>query len=288
LEAYSQCFPPKRGFAKGKVEGLVGFVRRNFMTPLPVADSLDALNARFLDACTKRRRAILRGHGATIDQRMQADVAAFMPLPPAPYDACHKVATHVSSLSLVRYRNNDYSVPTRYGHQEVLAKGYVERVEIACRGETIAIHPRSYETADFVYNPLHYLALLEHKSKALDQAAPLDGWRLADCIHRLRRLIEARMGNAGRREFIQVLRLMENFHQHQVEQAVGEALRMGAISFDAVKMLLLARLESRPARLDLTFYPYLPAATVGTTDPRAYLGLIANVGSTPTTAGAPA
>ena len=79
------------------------------------------------------------------------------------------------------------------------------------------------------------------------------------------------MGNAGRREFIQVLRLMEDFHQHQVEQAVVEALRLGAISFDAVKMLLLARLENRPARLDLTFYPYLPAATVRTTDPPPYL-----------------
>jgi hypothetical protein len=70
---------------------------------------------------------------------------------------------------------------------------------------------------------------------------------------------------------------MEDFHQHQVEQAVAEALRLGAISVDAVKMLLLARLENRPARLDLTFYPYLPAATVGATDPRAYLGLIAGV-----------
>ena len=138
------------------------------------------------------------------------------------------------------------------------------------------MHPRSYETADFIYNPLHYLALLEQKTKALDQAAPLDNWRLADCVHRLRRLMEARMGTAGRREFIQVLRLMEDFHQHQVEQAVSEALRLGAISFDAVKMLLLARLENRPARLDLTFYPYLPATTVGTTDPRAYLGLITN------------
>jgi hypothetical protein len=36
-------------------------------------------------------------------------------VPPAPYDACHKVATRVSSMALVRYRNNDYSVPTRYG-----------------------------------------------------------------------------------------------------------------------------------------------------------------------------
>ena len=121
------------------------------------------------------------------------------------------MATRVSSLSLVRYRHNDYSVPTRYGHQEVLAKGYVDRVEIACRGETIATHVRSYAVADFIYDPLHYLALLEHKSKALDQAAPLDGWQLAECVHRLRRLMEVRMGNAGRREFIQVLRLMEDF-----------------------------------------------------------------------------
>jgi hypothetical protein len=206
---------------------------------------------------------------------MQADLAAFIKLPPAPYDACDKVTARVSSLSLVRYKNNDYSVPARYGHREVLAKGYVDRVEIVCRDETIAVHPRSYETADFIYNPLHYLALLEQKTKALDQAAPLDNWRLADCVHRL---MEARMGTAGRREFVQVLRLMEDFHQHQVEGAVSEALRLGAISFDAVKMLLLARLENRPARLDLTFYPYLPATTVGTTDPRAYLGLIAGSG----------
>jgi DNA replication protein DnaC len=177
---------PGKGNDKGKVEGLVGYVRRNFMTPLPVADSFDALNARFLDACVKRRQAILRGQTTTIGERMHADTSAFMPLPSAPYDACHKVATRVSSLSLVRYRNNDYSVPTRYGHQEVLAKGYVDRVEIACRGETIATHVRSYDRAEFIYNPLHYLALLEHKSRALDQAAPLDDWRLADCVYRLR------------------------------------------------------------------------------------------------------
>jgi hypothetical protein len=76
-----------------------------------------------------------------------------MKLPPAPYDACDKVNTRVSSLSLVRYKNNEYSAPTRYGHQEVLAKGYVDRVEIVRRDETIAVHPRSYETADFIYNP---------------------------------------------------------------------------------------------------------------------------------------
>jgi hypothetical protein len=75
---------PDKGNDKGKVEGPVGFFRRNFMTPLPVADSFEALDARLLDACVKRRQAILRGHTATIDQRMQADAAAFMLLPQRP------------------------------------------------------------------------------------------------------------------------------------------------------------------------------------------------------------
>jgi hypothetical protein len=35
----------------------------------------------------------------------------------------------------------------------------------------------------------------------------LEGWPLADCVHRLRRLMEAQMGNPGRREFVQVLRM---------------------------------------------------------------------------------
>ena len=163
---------PGKGNDKGKVEGLVGYVRRNFMTPLPIADSFDALNARLLDACTKRRQAVLRGHSTTIAERMQADVAAFMPLPSAPYDACHKVATRVSSMSLVRYRNNDYSVPTRHGHQEVLAKGYVDRVEIACRGETIAIHARGYDAAEFVYNPLHYLPCWNTRARRSTRPRP--------------------------------------------------------------------------------------------------------------------
>jgi hypothetical protein len=80
-----------------------------------------------------------------------------------------------SSMSLVRYRTNDYSVPTVYAHQEVVIKGYVDRVEVICGGECIAVHPRSYEHEDFIPDPLHYLALLEQKPRALDQAAPLDG-----------------------------------------------------------------------------------------------------------------
>ena len=57
----------------------------------------------------------------------------------------------------MRYRGTDYSVPTAFGHREVLIRGYVHEVVISCGAEVIARHPRSYEREDFVFNPLHYL-----------------------------------------------------------------------------------------------------------------------------------
>ena len=206
-------------------------------------------------------------------------MASFHDLPPAPYDACEKKAGRVSSLSLVRYRGTDYSVPTAYGHREVLIRGYVDAVVISCGAEVIARHARSYEREDFVFDPLHYLALLEHKVGALDQAAPLVGWDLPEEFATLRRLLEARMGKRGKREFVQILRLLEVFRCEDVLAGVREAIARGAIGFDAVKHLVLCRIERRPARLDLTVYPYLPRARVAMTSAKAYLGLLAGAAS---------
>jgi len=82
------------------------------------------------------------------------------------------------------------------------------------------------------------------------------------------------MGKRGKREFIQVLRLTEIFAETIVVAAALEAIGLGAISFDAVKQLAVARVERRPARLDLSVYPYLPAAAVATTQPADYLALL--------------
>ena len=70
------------------------------------------------------------------------------------------------------------------------------------------------------------------------------------------------MGRRGKREYVQVLRLLETFSQQEVAAAVRDAIKMGAISFDAVKHLVLCRLEGRPPRLDLELYPYLPRVRV--------------------------
>src|SRR6202045_1772556 len=124
------------------------------------------------------------------------------------------------------------------------------------------------------FDPKHYLALLEQKAGALDQAAPLQNWTLPEPLQHLRRLLDARMGNRGKREFIQALRLIEVFPETLVAAAALDAIRLGAISFDAIKQLVIAQVEHRPANLDLGHYPYRPAANVRTTSAADYMVLV--------------
>ena len=117
-------------------------------------------------------------------------------------------------------------------------------------------------------------ACLEQKTNALEQAAPLQGWDLPEEFGALCRLLESRMGRRGKRVFVQVLRLLETFRMEDVHPAVKDALRLGALSFDAVKQLLLCRMEGRPPRLDLELYPYLPRVRVNTTCVKDYMTLL--------------
>src|SRR5258708_5815418 len=110
---------PAKGNDKGKVEGLVGYARRNFMVPIPRVSSWQELNAHLEQQCRKRRERRLRGHSETIGERFERDRAALLPLPAAPYEACAKISPRVSSPSLGRYRSNDYPGPTQYGHRQV-------------------------------------------------------------------------------------------------------------------------------------------------------------------------
>ena len=96
----------------------------------------------------------------------------------------------------------------------MVVKAYADDLVITSGGDEMAWHQRSYDSGDFVFNPPHYLALLERKVGALDQAAPSQGWSLLTEFATLRRLLEARLSQKGRRaigkwEYVQVLRLIK-------------------------------------------------------------------------------
>ena len=158
---------PGKGNDKGAVEGLVGWARRTFMVPLPRFASWEDFNAWLEAQCRKRQAEILRGHAETIGARLARDLEAMADLPAAPFDACDQATGRVSSQALVRYKTNDYSVPVAYGHRDVWVRGYVDQVVIGCGGEIVARHPRCYDREDMIFDPVHYLPLLEKKIGAL-------------------------------------------------------------------------------------------------------------------------
>ena len=150
------------------------------MVPLPRFASFEAFNEYLEQHCRERQGDVLRGHRESIGERLKRDLEAMAALPAAPFDACHQAPGQVKSQSLVRFQTNDYSVPVAYGYYQVWVRGYVEQVVIGCGAEIIARYRRSYEREDTVFDPLHYLPLIERKLGALDQAAPLAGWELPD------------------------------------------------------------------------------------------------------------
>ena len=88
----------------------------------------------------------------------------------------------------------------------------------------------------------------------MDQAAPLAEWSLPEEFDTLRRLMEARMLKIGRRESVQVLRLLESFGMEDLHASAKQALKMRAVGFDAVKHLVLCQVEKRPPQGSISIF----------------------------------
>jgi transposase len=93
---------PAKGNDQGKVEGFVGYARRNFMVPIPRVKSWEEFNEQLLEQCRARRMRRRRGHQETIGECWERERAAFLPLPASAYEACEKRVARVSSMLLVR------------------------------------------------------------------------------------------------------------------------------------------------------------------------------------------
>ena len=139
---------PARGNEKGVVEGQVEFTRLNFFVPVPQVRDFTELNARLRQQCVEDRERRLRGQAGTKAELLQGDQAAFLSLPATGFAACRQVSTTASSLSLVRFDNNDYSVPVRWAHHPVGVKGDWQEVRLYAQGQEVAQHGRSLKTKD--------------------------------------------------------------------------------------------------------------------------------------------
>jgi hypothetical protein len=228
----------RRPMEKGVVEANVKLARARFFVPVPEIDDLEAFNARLEEYCQLDLDRKLRERASCKAELLEKERPVFIPLPEEAFDACRKVFAEASSRSLVRFHSNDYSIPTRYAHQSVLVKGYVDRVEIYKHRQLIACHRRCWDTEQMILDPVHYLELLERKPGAVDYGRPFVGWELPECFQVLRARLERERHGDGTWEYIQVLRLMETHSLGEVTRAIEHGLRCGALIRDAIAQFL--------------------------------------------------
>lgn len=265
----------RRPNEKGHVETLVAFARHNFLVPIPEVVDFATLNAWLRDQCTADLQRRLRGQGKPKAELLAEERPHFLPLPPQRFEARRVETTRASSLALVRFDTNDYSVPTAWAHHPVTVIGGIDQVRIVAQDRVVATHPRCWERAQARFDPVHYLALLERKPGALDFARPLSGWALPESVQVLRRRLERDLGHAGTREFIRVLRLLEHCGMAELDAAVTQALEIGTCDAEAIRLILVYRQERPPTVFSLDGRPHLSQVQVAGPQLGAYAGLCA-------------
>jgi transposase len=254
----------RRPNEKGHVERLLDFARANFLVPLPVTEELARLSEQLAERCQDDLQRKLRGKLGPKAQLLEEERARMLPFPKQSFEARRIVPGRASSLSLVRFDDNDYSVPTAYAHREITIVASVDEVHLVGADHLVARHPRHWGKEHVTYNPLHYLALLERKPGGLDFAKPLEDWDLPECFEILRRRLETEREGEGTREFIKVLRLLEHASPAELAGAIDYALDLGTTEADAVRLILehrrerpvkLFRLDGRPHLADVVVEP---------------------------------
>ena len=264
----------RRPNEKGIVEGSVKYARLNFMVPVPQVKDYDELNELLRNCCKSDLDRILRGkRSLTKKQLLAEDKVAAIALPDDKFDYRKSASTFASSQSLVRYDTNDYSVPVSWAHHQVTIKASFRFIEVFHKDQHIATHRRCWDRECQIFNPLHYLELLERKPGALDHARPLENWNLPACFNTYRKLLETHRDN-GTKEYIQILLLLKKYSILQISKAINRALNCRVYCYDGILQFLLTRENYVFTSFSLAGREHLRGVVVNATKVSSYSSLV--------------
>jgi hypothetical protein len=279
----SRFCTPGQGHEKGLVENQVGYVRRNFMVPIPKAATWAELNAQLLACCERLKEHRRRGEQQTIGERWGEEKSSLLPLPAEAFECCSYFPFQANHESLVPFDGNVYSVPSKHGNRKVMVKGFVHRVVISVEKEVIAEHPRCYSKGQEILDPLHYLDLLHQRPGAFEHAKAIRRWRPTWPPVYEQYLTQLRLRHEepeAVRRFVRVLKLHEDFAAEEIALALQRALELGCLHPDGIRTLLLVQHDPSPVHelLDLSERPALAGFRVLSPDLGQYNQLLAQEG----------
>jgi transposase len=235
----------RAGWEKGRVESGVGYVKKNLLNGLELAD-FSAVNPTaqlWLDTV-----ANVRTHGET--HRRPVDLfeeerRKLQPLNLMPYDLARVITTRACRQFRIRLDTNRYSVPAQYANARVTVKAYPDRLLI-CHGDTIiAEHRRSHDRRQDIEDPDHPKALLAQRRNAREQRLLMQFLALSPHAQAYYEGLESRRLNP-RHHLRKILALREIYGTEATARALQDGLAFHAFSSEYIAHLLEARARTLP------------------------------------------
>ncbi len=233
---------PGCGHEKGGTEGAVGYVRRNYLVPIPVVESFEELNQRLLTSCLHYGGHRITGRTETVDALFEKEKEHLVRLPGVPFSNQRVLEAKADKYSTVVVDKNHYSVPASYTGLKLRAQLTIERVEIFYEGKRLTSHVRLFGNNKWQLDPQHYLELISRKPGAFDSALVIRQWRPSWplCLERLLERFKEKQGEtAGIKDFISVLMLYQDHGAEAIESAVELALQNHISNSDGIRHILV-------------------------------------------------
>jgi transposase len=233
---------PGSGWEKGQVEKQVRDMRDWLFKPRPKFKDFEELNCWLEEQCVdigKKRKHPEDSH-RTIWEVFEEEQKHLLPVTSA-FDGYSEREGRVSSTCLVHFDRNHYSVYSQFAGQSATIRATADLIQIVKNGEVVGEHIRQFGRGKTIYNPWHYLGILERKPGALRNGTPFQDWELPLGIQRLQKKLLVKAG--GDREFVEVLVAARDYGIEITDEACQKALSNGTIRSEVVLNLITRQLD---------------------------------------------
>ncbi len=224
---------PAAGWEKGQIERQVGVVRQKLFAKRRKFADLTELNQWLRDEC--RALAASQKH-PEFPERTVAEVAAqerdALVVVRVQFDGHQETTARVSPTALVSFDRNRYSVHAGCAGKAVTVRAYADRVSFIHQGRLVGLHVRQFGRDKTVFDPWHYLDVLQQKPGALRNGAPFLAWDLPEALQQTRTLLSGRPD--GDRQFVGILAAVPTHGLDAVAGACATSLAEGTVSRDVV------------------------------------------------------
>jgi len=228
---------PRHPQEQGRVESLVGYMRRNYFVPVPRVRSFEELNWMLLERLREDDHRPVPGKEISIGEAWEQEKGKLLSLPRIPYRCCVSRPLKANHLSLVNFDSNRYSIPVEYGIAKLTLQAYVWRVEVACGDRVITTHERCYGKGQDILKVDHYLPLLIQRPGAFPYAKAVRQWKMPAIYREFLEALTKRVNGSGVREFLQILVMGRTYGRENLELAMSQALAENRADAERVRQL---------------------------------------------------